>query len=122
MFGLDDSLEYKIRIEKMLKHKNNVSCDIWNDLVIDKQNEINDLENDLHKIQETILDEYLITHKEDVEPELMEQYRTTDTELQSIKRQYTYIKLLDKWLDKVNPDNNLNKKMKIFDDLNLCVM
>ena len=106
----------------MLRHKNNVSCDIWNDLVIEKQNEINDLENDLHKIQETILDEYLITHKEDVEPELMEQYRTTNTELQSIKRQYTYIKLLDKWLDKVKPDKNFNKKMKIFDELKRCVM
>ena len=31
----------------MLKHKNNVSCDIWNDLVIEKQNEIDELESDL---------------------------------------------------------------------------
>ena len=47
----------------MLKHKNNISCDIWNDLVIEKQNEIDELESDLYNINQIIIDEYLETVK-----------------------------------------------------------
>ena len=69
----------------MLKHKNNVSCDIWNDLVIEKQNEIDELESDLYNINQIIIDEYLETRNENIRPELNEQYKEIDDKLQDAK-------------------------------------
>ena len=40
----------------MSKHKNSVSCELWNDLVIEKQNEIDELESDLYNINQIIID------------------------------------------------------------------
>ena len=69
----------------MLKHKNNVSCDIWNDLVIERQNKINELESDLYNINQIIIDEYLETRNENIRPELNEQYKEIDDKLQDAK-------------------------------------
>tara|TARA_Y100000591_G_C21471575_1_gene515928 strand:- start:243 stop:566 length:324 start_codon:yes stop_codon:yes gene_type:complete len=107
----------------MLRHKNKVSCDIWNDLVIEKQNEIDELESDLYNINQIIIDEYLETRNENIRPELNEQYKEIDDKLQDAKRGYEYIKLLDKWLDKkVKPNKNFYKNMKIYDELKRSVM
>ena len=106
----------------MSKHKYSVSWDIWNDLVIERQNKITELESDLYNINQIIIDEYLETRNENIRPELNEQYKEIDDKLQDAKRGYEYIKLLDKWLDKVKPNKNFNKKMKIFDELKRCVM
>ena len=48
---------------------------LWNDLVIEKQNEIDELESDLYNINQIIIDEYLETRNENIRPELNEQYQ-----------------------------------------------
>ena len=107
----------------MSKHKYSVSWDIWNDLVIERQNKINELESDLYNINQIIIDEYLETRNENIRPELNEQYKEIDDKLQDAKRGYEYIKLLDKWLDKkVKPNKNFYKNMKIYDELKRSVM
>ena len=107
----------------MSKHKYSVSWDIWNDLVIERQNKITELESDLYNINQIIIDEYLETRNENIRPELNEQYKEIDDKLQDAKRGYEYIKLLDKWLDKkVKPNKNFYKNMKIFDELKRSVM
>ena len=107
----------------MSKHKYSVSWDIWNDLVIERQNKITELEGDLYNINEIIIDEYLETRNENIRPELNEQYKEIDDKLQDAKRGYEYIKLLDKWLDKkVKPNKNFYKNMKIYDELKRSVM
>ena len=107
----------------MSKHKYSVSWDIWNDLVIERQNKITELESDLYNINQIIIDEYLETRNENIRPELNEQYKEIDDKLQDAKRGYEYIKLLDKWLDKkVKPNKNFYKNMKIYDELKRSVM
>ena len=107
----------------MSKHKNSVSCELWNDLVIEKQNEIDELEGDLYNINQIIIDEYLETRNENIRPELNQQINEIDNKLQDAKRSYEYIKLLDKWLDKkVKPNKNFYKNMKIYDELKRSVM
>ena len=107
----------------MSNHKNSVSWDIWNDLVIERQNKITELESDLYNINQIIIDEYLETRNENIRPELNEQYKEIDDKLQDAKRGYEYIKLLDKWLDKkVKPNKNFYKNMKIYDELKRSVM
>ena len=107
----------------MSKHKYSVSWDIWNDLVIERQNKITELESDLYNINQIIIDEYLETRNENIRPELNEQYKEIDDKLQDAKRSYEYIKLLEKWLDrKVKPNKNFYKNMKIYDELKRSVM
>ena len=70
----------------MSKHKYSVSWDIWNDLVIERQNKITELESDLYNINQIIIDEYLETRNENIRPELNEQYKEIDDKLQDAKR------------------------------------
>ena len=107
----------------MSKHKYSVSWDIWNDLVIERQNKINELESDLYNINQIIIDEYLETRNENIRPELNEQYKEIDDKLQDAKRGYEDLLLLEKWLDrKVKPNKNFYKNMKIYDALKRSVM
>ena len=107
----------------MSKHKYSVSWDIWNDLVIERQNKITELESDLYNINQIIIDEYLETRNENIRPELNEQYQEIDDKLNDAKRGYEYLLLLEKWLDKkVKPNKNFYKNMKIYDELKRSVM
>ena len=69
----------------MSKHKYSVSWDIWNDLVIERQNKITELESDLYNIKQIIIDEYLETGNENIRPELNEQYKEIEDKLQDSK-------------------------------------
>ena len=92
----------------MSKHKYSVSWDIWNDLVIVRQNKITELESDLYNINQIIIDEYLETRNENIRPELNEQYKEIDDKLQDAKRGYEYLLLLEKWLEtKVKPNKDV---------------
>ncbi len=107
----------------MSKHKYSVSWDIWNDLVIERQNKITELESDLYNINQIIIDEYLETGNENIRPELNEQYKEIDDKLQDAKRGFEYLLLLEKWLEtKVKPNKNFYKNMKIYDALKRSVM
>ena len=75
----------------MSKHKTSVSCELWNDLVIENHNEIDELESDLYNINQIIIDEYLETRNENIRPELNEQYKEIDDKLQDAKRGFEYL-------------------------------
>ena len=79
-------------------NKNHTSYDVWLDYVIEKRNEIVELENELQEINHNIIDEYLVYGNENIPEHLNEQYTKVDEKLSSTKREFTYIKLLDRWL------------------------
>ena len=107
----------------MSKHKYSVSWDIWNDLVIERQNKITELESDLYNINQIIIDEYLETRNENILPELNEQCKEIEDKLNDTKRSYEYLLLLEKWLEtKVKPNKNFYKNMRIYDALKRSVM
>ena len=84
--------------KKVSNYKRTNSYDLFLDYVLEQQDKILELSCELENAEELILDNYLETLDENIPDEMHQRFKDAHYKLQSAKRQFEYIEILERHL------------------------
>ena len=106
----------------MSNYKRRNSYDLFLDYVLEQQDKILELSCELENAEELILDNYLETLDENIPDEMHQRFKDAHYKLQSAKRQFEYIEILERHLYKLNSkDKNIEQDFKFYQDLKTAI-